>query len=304
MDPAIIIFGFGVGVLIGMTGMGGGSLMTPMLILVFAVKPVVAVGTDIAYSAITKSVGGWRHLRLKTVDLGLTLWLALGSVPGAILGVKMIGVIRDHYGDGVNSVVLFSLAISLLVVGTLFLIRALFIPRNANGDRHSVSFSAAKKSATVCLGAVCGFLVGLTSIGSGLFIALFMLTIYKLAPRRVVGTDVFHAAILLWAAGLAHGIAGNIDYALVGSILLGSVPGVWVGSHLSVKLPEGILRTALGTVLVASGISLLQKEGVGLPVEVLVALPVVLAVAVVARHVLRRSRRPAPDGRVAPETVR
>lgn len=304
MDPVIIIFGFGVGVLVGMTGMGGGSLMTPLLILVFAIKPVVAVGTDIAYSAITKSVGGWRHLRLKTVDLGLTLWLALGSVPGAILGVKMIGVIRDHYGDGVNSVVLISLAIALLVVGTLFLVRVLFIPRNPDGERQSVSLTAVKKAATVFLGAVLGFLVGLTSIGSGLFIALFMLTVYKLAPRRVVGTDVFHAAILLWAAGLAHGLAGNIDYALAGSILLGSIPGVWVGSHLSVKLPEGILRTALGVVLVASGVSLLQKQGIGLPVEALVALPVALILAISIKHIVGRAKRPAPDGRVAPETVR
>src|SRR5919197_5887481 len=133
MDPAIIFFGFGIGFLVGMTGMGGGSLMTPLLILFVGTAPVTAVGSDIAYAAITKTVGGWRHFRLKTVHLGLSLWLAVGSVPSAIAGVWVIELLHRHYGDSLDDVVLTMLACALILVGTVVLIRSLFISQVVNG---------------------------------------------------------------------------------------------------------------------------------------------------------------------------
>src|ERR671936_187584 len=137
MDPLLIPFGLGIGLLVGMTGMGGGSLMTPLLILVFGTSPVTAVGSDIAYSAVTKTVGGWRHFRLKTVNLKLALWLAVGSVPSAILGVWVIEFLHRQYGDSLDDVVLTMLAIALIVVGAIVLVRALFATRRINGERES-----------------------------------------------------------------------------------------------------------------------------------------------------------------------
>ena len=127
MDPLLIPFGFGIGFLVGMTGMGGGSLMTPLLILVFGTAPVTAVGSDITYAAVTKTVGGWRHLRLKTVNLGLSFWLAVGSVPAAIAGVWVIELLHDHYGDSLDDIVLTMLAIALIFVGVIVLVRSLFM---------------------------------------------------------------------------------------------------------------------------------------------------------------------------------
>src|SRR5881392_1670625 len=257
MDPVIVIFGFGIGMLIGMTGMGGGSLMTPLLILVFGIQPVTAVGTDIFYGAVTKTAGGWRHLKHRTVHRGIALWLAVGSVPMAIAGVWLIELLQRSYGeDEVNKVVLGMVASALLVVGVATLIRALFL-RDLIPERYSMHLYRRHIVAAVITGALTGFVIGLTSAGSGTLIAVFRLT-----PQRVVGTDVFHAAVLLWAAGLAHWIGGNVDLGLAANILVGSIPGVLIGSQLAVKVPTGLLRNALGVVMIASAIVLLVKEQV------------------------------------------
>ena len=292
MDPLLIPFGFGVGFLVGMTGMGGGSLMTPLLILVFGTAPVTAVGSDITYAAATKTVGGWRHLRLKTVNLGLSFWLAIGSVPAAIAGVWVIEWLHDRYGNDLDDIVLTMLAIALVVVGVVVLVRTLFMPNAVNGERHEFELTRRHKIAAVVIGASTGFVIGLTSAGSGTLIAVFLIAYYRLVPRTVVGTDVFHAAILLWAAAIAHVAAGNVDFGLVGAILLGSLPGVWIGSHLSVKLPSGVLRTALGTVMIAAALALFNKAGLELPVVVMIAVPVALAVVLAVRALVQRPRQP------------
>ena len=222
MDPLVVLFGLGVGVLIGLTGIGGGSLMTPLLILVVGVQPVVAIGTDLAYGAVTKTLGGWRHLRKGTVDLGVSKWLAFGSVPGSVLGVVL----------------------------------------------------------------------GLTSVGSGALIGPALILLFRLTPRRVVGTDVFHAAIMLWAAGLAHWVSGNVDFALMGTILLGSIPGVWIGSALVGRVPAGFLRPALGCVLLGSALGVLSKAGLDLSAWEILGVPVV--VGAVAWLVHRLQFRKAP----------
>src|ERR687887_2250616 len=252
MDPVIVVFGLGIGLLIGMTGMGGGSLMTPLLILIFGVQPVTAVGTDIFYGAVTQTVGGWRHLKHQTVHRGIAFWLAVGSVPMAIAGVWVIEVLQRNYGeDEVNKVVLGMVASALLVVGVATLIRALFL-RDVIPERYAMHLYRRHIVAAVITGAVTGFVIGLTSAGSGTLIAIVLILIFRLTPQRVVGTDIFHAAVLLWAAGLAHWVGGNVDLGLAGNILIGSVPGVVIGSHISGTAPLGFMRSALGVVLVAS----------------------------------------------------
>jgi uncharacterized membrane protein YfcA len=280
MDPLIIIFGFGVGILVGTTGIGGGSLMTPILILIFGFKPTTAIGTDLAYGAITKTVGGYRHWRQKTVDFGLSTWMAFGSVPAAIGGVAVLKVLQDQFGkDNFDNTLLIAVAGALLLTGTVILAR-LLLPMGGRGERHTTPLERRHKVAAVALGASVGFVLGVTSAGSGSLIAVGLIMLFRLTPQRVVGTDVFHAAILLWAAAIAHVIAGNVDFALAGTILIGSIPGVWVGSGLTVRLPVGVMRATLACVLLAAGLALLQKADIGIPPAIIIGGPI--AVGVVA----------------------
>jgi uncharacterized membrane protein YfcA len=259
MDPAIVIFGFGIGAMVGMTGMGGGTLMTPLLILLFGVKPVTAIGTDIFYAAVTKTVGGWRHLKMGTVNMGLALWLAAGSVPASIAGVWAISILQGMIGEArLEEVVYALLGGTLLMVGIITLARALILSKLIE-ERDDFEIKHRHKVAAVGIGAATGFIIGITSAGSGTVIAILLIAVFRLTPKKVVGTDVFHAAILLWAAGLAHWVSGNVDFVLAGNILLGSVPGVVFGSHFAARAPTGLLRTALGVVLIASGLVTVQK---------------------------------------------
>jgi uncharacterized protein len=294
MDPAIIFFGFGVGFLVGLTGMGGGSLMTPLLILLFGIKPVTAIGTDIFYAAITKTAGGWRHLKLKTVNVPLTWWMAAGSVPSAIAGVWALDLLQERLGDDLDETVFAILAACLLVVGAITLLRSLFLAK-AIAERDDFEMHTRHKVAAVGLGATTGFVIGLSSAGSGTVIAIMLIAVFRLTPQRVVGTDVFHAAVLLWAAGLAHVVGGNVDFVLASNILIGSVPGVILGSNMSVKWPQGILRTTLGVVLIAAGVALLGKANTEL-------IPWALAFAAVAflglfaiQYMLRREVEQDPE---------
>jgi uncharacterized protein len=259
MDPAIVLFGFGIGVLVGMTGMGGGSLMTPLLILIFNTQPTTAIGTDIFYSAITKTVGGWRHLKMKTVNLELVRWLAYGSVPAAIAGVALVSQLEKHVSeDKLDSLVYAVLGGTLLMVGIITLARALIL-RDLVKERDRFDVERRHKIAAVGIGATTGFVIGITSAGSGTVIAILLIAVYRLSPKKVVGTDVVHAAVLLSAAAVAHWVGGNIDFGLAGNILVGSLPGVVIGAALSDRAPQGFLRTALGIVLIASGYFTLKK---------------------------------------------
>jgi uncharacterized membrane protein YfcA len=259
MDPAIVLFGLGIGVLVGMTGMGGGSLMTPLLILIFGISPTTAIGTDIFYAAVTKTVGGWRHLRMKTVNMDLVKWLAIGSVPSAVAGVALVSWLQTQVGEArLEELVYAVLGGTLLMVGVITLTRALIL-RNLIDERERFEVERRHKVAAIVIGAATGFVIGITSAGSGTVIAILLIAVYRLAPKKVVGTDVFHAAILLWAAGIAHWVGGNVDFVLAGNILLGSIPGVVIGASLSDKAPQGFLRTALGLVLIGSGIVTVQK---------------------------------------------
>jgi uncharacterized membrane protein YfcA len=294
MDPAIIVFGLGIGVLVGMTGMGGGSLMTPLLILIFGIQPTTAIGTDIFYSAITKTVGGWRHLRMKTVNMELVKWLALGSVPAAVAGVAIVSVLERHVGeDRLDSLVYAILGGTLLVVGVITLTRAIIL-RDLVQERDRFDVERRHKVAAVVIGATTGFVIGITSAGSGTVIAILLIAIYRLSPKKVVGTDVFHAAILLWAAGIAHWIGGNVDFSLAANILIGSVPGVVIGAALSDKAPQGFIRTALGIVLVGSGVVTIQKGDPNVwPIAAAVAALGLGAILAAPRLLHRRREREA-----------
>jgi uncharacterized protein len=278
MDPAIIVFGLGVGALVGVTGMGGGSLMTPLLILVAGIQPVIAVGTDLAYAAITKTVGGWRHFRKGTVFPRMALWLAIGSCPAALVGVWLLDRLRSAWGDDFDTFMLLAIGGTLALTGALVLLRALAIADVSARERGAFRMQTRHKVAAVALGATIGLVLGVTSAGSGTLIAIGLILGFRLSPHRVVGTDVAHAAVLLWVAALAHLVSGNIDFGLAGTLLLGSVPGVWIGSNLATRLPQNALRAALGVVLLASSLGLLSKAGLELPAFVLVGVPLVLAV--------------------------
>ncbi len=291
-DPLVIAFGLGVGVLIGLTGIGGGSLMTPLLVLFAGVPPVMAIGTDLAYGAVTKTVGGWRHWRKGTVDLGVSMWLAVGSVPGALVGVWLLDRLHSAYGESFQPVLLAAIAIALAIVAVTILGRALFMPKLVARERHSVEQTRRAKLTAVVIGAVLGVVLGVTSVGSGALIGLALILVFQLTPHRVVGTDVFHAAILLWVAGFAHLVSGNVDFALMGTILAGSLPGVWIGTQLIDRVPAHGLRPVLGCVLLGSALGVLTKAGVALPAAVLVGVPLMIGLVAFALHRVRPLPRP------------
>ena len=269
---AILFFGFGIGVLVGMTGMGGGALMTPLLILLFGVSPTTAIGTDILYAAITKTVGGWRHFKMKTVNMGLVFWLAVGSVPSAVFGVQLVAWLQGQIGEEkLDSLVYAVLGGTLLMVGIITLARALILARTIS-ERDDFKIELRHKVAAVTIGVTTGFVIGVTSAGSGTVIAVLLIAVFRLTPKHVVGTDVFHAAIVLWAAGIAHFGHGNVDLGLVGNILLGSVPGVVVGAALMGRINQDTIRIALGIVLILSGFFTVQKgDPLVWPIAALVA---------------------------------
>jgi len=244
------------GSLVGLTGMGGGSLMTPILVIVFGFQPTYAVGTDISHGAIFKSFGAIRHRRLGTVHARLTLWMFLGSGPLSLAGVALAGWIKHHYGNAQN---LESYAVgAALVIGGLGFLAKSFIKRGIKASDAPFLLSRRDKAIAVTIGAVFGFIVGLTSVGSGTFFGLVMVLAYPLTMPKIVGTDIFHAAALLWVAGIGHLATGNVDLHATAWLLTGSIPGILISSRFTVRLPDVVLRLALGTVLTLSGLKLLN----------------------------------------------
>ena len=303
MDPLVIAFGLGVGVLIGLTGIGGGSLMTPLLIVVAGYNPAVAIGTDLAYGAVTKTLGGWRVLKQGAVDLKLSVWLAVGSLPGALLGVWALHRLEAAAGDDFEPYLLGAVAIALLVAATAILYRALFMPSASERETESAHLDAGRKVMTVAVGLVLGFLLGLTSVGSGALVGLALILLFRLTPRRVVGTDVFHAAALMWTAAIAHLFSGNVDFGLMGTILIGSMPGVWIGTALLPKVHTGALRPALGAVLLGAALGVLSKAGVDVPVAAIIGAPLAAGALAYGLHEHRRRTAPPAAKRPSPEPV-
>lgn len=286
MDWKLTLAGLLVGALVGMTGMGGGALMTPLLVLVFGFKPTVAIGTDILHGAIFKSFGAVRHRQLGTVHVRLTLWMLLGSAPFSLVGVALATWLSHRYGAGFEDTAQQILGIALVVGGIAFMVKAFL---HSKGDDAPFLLRRSDRVIAVAIGVVGGFVVGLTSVGSGTFFGLVMLVAFPLTAAKIVGTDIFHAAALLWVAGAGHLVAGNVDLHATAWLLTGSIPGVLLGSQMTIKLPERALRSALALVLTLSGVKLLEPPGAN---TILAAVAVVgIAAAIV---VSRRERALAP----------
>jgi uncharacterized membrane protein YfcA len=267
-----VIAGLAVGVLVGMTGMGGGSLMTPMLILLFGFDAKTAVGTDIVHGALFKSFGAWRHRQLGNVHAPLALWMLVGSGPLSLVGVA----IASSLGDGAASSMQKVVGGALIAGGLGFAVKS-FV-RGHDGDGH-FDLTRRQKVLAILIGAVGGFVVGLTSVGSGTWFGLAMLFTFPLTARRMVGTDMLHAALLLWVAGAGHLLHGNVDLHAIGWLLLGSIPGVLAGSNLSIRVPEQGLRIAFAFVLFLSGVKLVGMPAATTIIEVGVAVGVVVFLA-------------------------
>ncbi|MHB8481971.1 MAG: sulfite exporter TauE/SafE family protein [Nitrospiria bacterium] len=254
-----VVIGFSVGFLVGLTGIGGGSLMTPIMILFLGIRPTIAVGTDLIFGAITKVFGSIIHYRQKTVNLSIVLFLTLGSVPGSLLGVYLISAVKSHYGQLVDTFVMKTLGITLIIVAITMVLRVIFPSSQTRTDKNTLKdYSIKQKTLTVLLGGVVGFLVGLTSVGSGSLIVPVLLALFpRLSSRNIVGTDVFHAAILVSIAGLAHLHSGNVQLPMVVSLLVGSLPGVYLGSKMNMKVSEKVLRPVLASMLMLTGFKLI-----------------------------------------------
>jgi len=258
LNAYLSLTGLMIGFLVGLTGMGGGALMTPVLIFVFGFQPTMAIGTDVTYSAVTKIFGSWRHWRQGSVDIPLALWLCLGSVPAALAGVAAVTYVKNRYGDVVDIFLYRAIGSALMMVGVLLIVK-IVIHVEQKYRRENIKMSGKRKAATVCLGLVVGFIIGLTSVGSGTLIGVFLILFYPLATDRIVGTDIFQAMILLGATGLAQIGVGNVDLWMVAALLMGSIPGVLMGSQLTVRAPNRVLRGLLAAVLFLSGLALLFK---------------------------------------------
>lgn len=274
MDYRISLVGLLIGLLVGLTGMGGGSLLAPIMILFFRVPPVWAIGTDIAYSTVTKAVGSLVHIRQKTVNFQIALWLACGSVPSTLLSIGLVQYLRTHYHSLIDEFILRVLGITLMIVAILLLLKPLIMKgveqRNLsrrklvalNGETEEKGASRWEQRyrplVTIVVGAVVGFLVGLTSVGSGTLIIVSLAFMFpRLGPRELVGTDIFQAFMLLASGVIGYLLSGTINWSMVLLLLIGSLPGVFLGSRLSKYIPDNILRPLLASVLVFSGWKLL-----------------------------------------------
>ena len=262
MDPAPTLFGLLVGFLVGLTGVGGGSLMTPFLVAVMGVSAPTAVGTDMVFATVTKFTGSLQHYRQQSVNLEVAIFLGLGSIPAGLLGVATLEWIEGSFdAETVRSIMITIIAITLVLVGGSLILRN-FLPEREDDPKPGVwdgksRMSRRRRMFTVVFGAMGGYLVGLTSIGSGSVMAVILLLLYPIAPAVIVGTDIAHATVLSLVVGIAHMTQGNVEFALAGSLLLGGIPGVLIGSRIAPWLPGKPLKMILATMLIFVGARLL-----------------------------------------------
>jgi uncharacterized protein len=296
MDLTLALAGLGVGVVVGMTGMGGGALMTPLLVLLFGIPPVAAVSSDLAASAVMKPFGGWVHARNGTVNWRLVGWLCVGSVPAAFLGVLLLRLVGD--GDTMQHVIKVALGVALLLAAGGLLLKA-WAGRRRQGAGPAPAITV-RPVRTLLLGAAGGLVVGLTSVGSGSLIIVALLMLYPaLRANDLVGTDLVQAIPLVAAAALGHAFFGDLHLDIAAAVLLGSIPGVLLGARISSRAPAGFVRMALVIVLLTSALKLLDVPNPVVGVTVIAAIAAAVAV-VVAR---RRRRTPKPSPSPTPEVT-
>ncbi|MFD0901603.1 sulfite exporter TauE/SafE family protein [Actinomadura sediminis] len=289
-DWPMALGSFLVAIVVGLTGMGGGALMTPMLVTFFGVSPLAAVSSDLAASAVMKPVGSAVHYRQGTVDMRLVGWLCAGSVPAAFCGVLVPRALGD--GEAVHDFIELAMGIALLVAAAGILVRAV-LARRARPDGDGEGRITVRPVPTVLVGAVGGLVVGITSVGSGSLIIVALLLLYPaLKPNHLVGTDLLQAVPLVFAAALGHLLFGDFRLEVTAALLVGSIPGVYLGSRISSRAPAGLIRRLLVLVLVASALNMF---GVGVvPLAWTIA---ALAAAAAATWLAgRRKRDTVPSG--------
>jgi uncharacterized membrane protein YfcA len=256
VDIKVSLLGLIVGFMVGLTGMGGGALMTPALILLGLARPSLAVGTDLVWNALTKGVGSIAHLRQHTVDNSIVKRLAMGSIPGALAGIGLLATLHRRGVQHEDKLVVLVLGAALVCVALGLYARTVLgtglpLPTQEQVWRGPWWL-------TSVVGLVVGFLVSITSVGSGTLIIASLVFIYPVTPlKKLVGSDIFHALFLVGVSAIGHAGLGTINYKLLAGLLVGSVPGVWIGSKLSASFPEKVLRPMLATTLLYVGLKLL-----------------------------------------------
>jgi uncharacterized membrane protein YfcA len=258
IDPLYSISGFAVGFLVGLTGVGGGSLMTPLLILLFGIHPATAVGTDLLYAAATKTGGSLVHGLARSIHWPVVARLACGSLPASILTLALLWQLNLN-GEVARSL------INLVLCGALFLTAAALIFRHAIMNRYRLLFDGFSPTSTslitVMVGVVLGVLVSISSVGAGAVGVTALLLLYPRLPMvRVIGSDIAHAVPLTLVAGIGHWLAGAVDWHLMGSLLVGSLPGIVIGSYSAIRVPETALRLVLATTLIVVASKLAVDE--------------------------------------------
>lgn len=257
MDFAYTVAGFSVGAIVGLTGVGGGSLMTPLLVLLFGIHPSVAVGTDLLYAAITKAGGTLSHGLKGTIDWQVTRLLATGSIPAAILTLVLVGRFAPGGIEGAAGLIKFALGIALVLTAVAIIFRKQiqqFAQQRFGNNPNPVRTARL----TVLTGAILGVLVSISSVGAGALGVTALFFLYPAMPAlRIVGSDIAHAVPLTLVAGIGHWFLGSVDWLLLTSLIIGSLPGVWLGSHISTKVPDRVLRPVLATMLVLVGTKLI-----------------------------------------------
>jgi uncharacterized membrane protein YfcA len=250
--------GFGVGLLVGLTGVGGGSLMTPLMILIFGIAPSIAVGTDLWFAGITKIVGGWVHGKQGTVDRQILFRMFCGSIPASILTLIWLHLTQSNHSN--NQLMFKTLGVTLILssVAAAFRKRVHAFGARMRGSRP-IEFKSVQPALTVLAGAILGFLVTFTSIGAGALGAVMLLYLYplRLTAKSVVGTDIVHAIPLTFLAGAGHLMLGNVNYNVLFGLLLGSIPGIVLGALASAYAPEKIVRTAISVMLAVIGVKMI-----------------------------------------------
>ncbi|HVW26524.1 MAG TPA: sulfite exporter TauE/SafE family protein [Polyangiaceae bacterium] len=280
LDPLVSLAGFGVGLIVGLTGMGGGALMTPILVLLFGVAPTAAVASDLAASLVMKPLGALIHFRRGTVHRPMVQYLLIGSVPSAFAGAALI----NHLGrsGNVNSAIKLLLGVALLVASGAQLAKTVLRNRRQGPPGASQVPIAPKPLPTIAIGVVGGFIVGMTSVGSGSLIIVMLMLLYpRLSGSRLVGTDLAQAIPLVGAAALGHFLFGHVSFGLTASLIAGSVPGVCLGAYGSARAPDRVIRPLLVLVLAASALKLLGASNalVGVVVGGLATLGIAWAIS-------------------------
>jgi uncharacterized protein len=258
MDLSYTVAGFSVGAVVGLTGVGGGSLMTPLLVLLFGIHPSVAVGTDLLYAAITKAGGTLAHGLKGTVDWSITRRLALGSIPASILTLTLVGRFAPGGIEGAAALIKVALGFALVLTAVALIFRKHI---QAFALKHMGEPNPRRTAAlTVLTGVVLGVLVSISSVGAGALGVTALFLLYPALPTlRIVGSDIAHAVPLTAVAGAGHWVLGSVDWNLLTSLIIGSLPGIWLGSHISTKVPDRVLRPILATMLVLVGAKLIAQ---------------------------------------------